>query len=403
MSTMITIDHKEQCSGCSACVSACPVQCITLVPDDEGFSYPIVDSDRCVGCGRCDHVCPVQNTLHDPVDSLNKTFAMRTTDESTLDRATSGGVFTGLALRLVRMGWYVCGVVYDDVLTVRHTVSNDENAVLSMAGSKYVQSDLGDCFPRIEKLLCSGEHVLFCGTPCQVAGLRGFLGWQYENLIVVDLVCHGVPSPALWKVYVASEETKHGGLRGFDFRSKHLGYHVSVAELSFGDGKRRYQSARSNPMTKAFFSNMADRPICYACPFKRRERLSDMTLFDCWHASELVSGLRDDDRGYTSVLVHTETGKAFLDMCSDSVERYEVDTERAITLDGRMMTSSVECDPRREAFFACFKEEGFEGIKGRYLRIRPHDHMIDGMKLMLRRTGILRSIKSLKERASGGK
>lgn len=219
---MIKIQRKEECCGCSACMSACPVNCIEMVEDREGFKYPQVDSERCINCHKCEKVCPV---INQPVNERKPAaFLARTKDTELLRSCTSGGVFTEIARETVKNGGIAYGVVYADDFKVQHERIVELNGIERLPGSKYVQSDVGTTFSRVKEDVEAGHQVVFCGTPCQVAGLKNYLGKDYQNILLIDLVCHGVPSPKLWRTYVEYLEQKYGKLEHANFRSKRLGY-----------------------------------------------------------------------------------------------------------------------------------------------------------------------------------
>lgn len=390
---MIELQRKEECCGCTACASACPVNCIEMQEDQEGFKYPQINKDRCINCHKCETVCPVINR---PVQGEKPVaFLSRTKDTELLQKCTSGGVFTQIAREIVKQGGIVYGVVYGEKFKVQHEGIEDLANIEKLPGSKYVQSDVGKIFSQVKKDVEDGKRVVFCGTPCQVAGLKNFLGKQWDNLLLIDLVCHGVPSPKLWKSYVELIEEKHGKLAYVNFRSKRLGYHVSVMEERFVSGKSLIGSARTNLMSKCFFQNAADRPICYECPFKTVARCSDLTIFDGWHATEYVDGLKDDDKGYTIILTQSEKGKRFVENAKDLI-LYEIDTDRAISLDGKMAVASVLRPASRAEFYELLEQKGIEGTVQALFPISKKDYMIEKSKLILDKAGILQKVKRMK-------
>ena len=198
---MIHIIEKRNCCGCSACVQRCPEQCITLHEDMEGFLYPEVDKERCVDCGLCEKVCPWQDSTI-PVPPL-KVLAVKNRNEEERIDSSSGGVFIALAKAVIRKGGVVFGAVFDERWEVIHACAETLEDVREMMGSKYVQSYIGNSYKEAEQFLKQGREVLFCGTPCQIAGLHSFLRKPYNNLLSVDFLCHGVPSPGVWRKYLA--------------------------------------------------------------------------------------------------------------------------------------------------------------------------------------------------------
>ncbi|WP_029200390.1 Coenzyme F420 hydrogenase/dehydrogenase, beta subunit C-terminal domain [Oribacterium sp. NK2B42] len=392
---MIKIQRKEDCCGCTACVNACPVNCIQMQEDIEGFKYPHIDRERCVNCHNCEKVCPVINNPKNERKPV--AYLARTRDIKLLSKCTSGGVFTELAREIVKNGGIAYGVVYGESFKIQHERISNLTEIERFPGSKYVQSDVGTTFAQVKNDLIAGNQVAFCGTPCQVAGLNNFLGKEYRNLLLVDLVCHGVPSPKLWRAYVDYIEQKHGKLRFANFRSKRLGYHVSVMEERFESGKTQIGSARTNLMSKCFFQNAADRPICYECPFKTVSRCSDITIFDGWHASEYIPGLKDDDKGYTVILVQSERGKKALSEYRDLFNLYEINVERAISLDGRMAINSVKRPQIREEFYSLLQEYGIEKTVEKIFPITKKDYVVEDIKVIMKKLGILSMVKALKK------
>lgn len=323
-------------------------------------------------------------------------YVARTKDKQLLKRCTSGGVFTAIAIAFVADGGYACGAVYDSDFSVRHIVTNNTEDVIRFAGSKYVESDLSDTYKKIKKLLSENQKVLFCGTPCQAEGLNCYLNncmGQQSNLFTVDLVCHGVPSPLLWKKYLDYSQEKRGILKDVNFRSKYLGYHVSVMEEVNSQGKQYIGSARTHIMSKFYFRNIADRPSCYSCRFKTVERSSDLTIFDSWHAALLVEGIVDDDMGYTNVLVQSEKGDKLLRKYKADFDLHLCDIVKAIELDGSMAVKSVERHKRRDEFYQYLNKHGIEETVNFFMPISAKDLMIDGSKTYLKKLGILSFIK----------
>lgn len=391
---MIKIQRKEDCCGCSACMSACPVHCIEMKEDKEGFIYPQVDSERCINCHKCEKVCPV---INNPInDRKPEAFLARTKDSNLLQKCTSGGVFTEIAREIIKHGGIVYGVVYADDFKVQHERIADLEGIERLPGSKYVQSDVGITFSQVKEDVEAGKQVVFCGTPCQVAGLRKHLGKDYKNILLIDLICHGVPSPKLWENYVEYLEQRHGKLKYANFRSKRLGYHVSVMEEQFENGKSQIGSARTNLMSKCFFQNVADRPICYVCPFKTVSRCSDITIFDGWHASDYVVKLEDDNKGYTIILTQSDKGREYIKGVNNFI-LYEIVTDKAIALDGRMATNSVQRPQSRDIFYELLDQKGIEETVQILFPISKIDHLIDKSKLLLDKVGVLQKIKRLRK------
>ena len=210
---MIQITEKSKCTGCHACVNACPKNCIGMVSDEEGFLYPEIRQTECVNCGKCEKVCPLLNGKTKNPDALQIGYAAYNKDETIRLKSSSGGIFTLLAEWIIQQGGVVVGAAMtEDCKSVQHTIAETIEDLENLRGSKYLQSTIGTIFKTVKKYLDSGRLVLFTGTPCQIGGLYSYLGKEYDNLYTQDLICHGVPSPLIWKNYV---ELRERGIRCF--------------------------------------------------------------------------------------------------------------------------------------------------------------------------------------------
>lgn len=391
---MITIQNKAECCGCTACYNICPKEAIQMKPDFEGFLYPFVNAERCVECGLCDAVCPVQNPVS--CDELErKSYVIRTKDSHVLDHSTSGGFITPLGQWVIKQNGVICGAAFNNDFKVVHKiVGGGTHSLSDLRGSKYVQSDLTDCFATIKRYLEQGTTVCFVGTTCQVYGLKKFLRKKYETLVTVDLVCHGTPSPKLWDKYLEYQKNNyHSEIEDISFRNKTYGYHSSTMRIQFKNGKTYYGSARVDPMLKSFFKEISSRPSCYQCYFKNLERCSDFTIYDCWHADQLVVGLADDDKGYTNLIVQSKKGEQVLEKIKQDFDIYPVDTERAIALDGIMVRNAAHPHPKREEYYQDMdRDEVAEHIE-KFIPITKKDHLIEWSKKIIYRVGIYRFLK----------
>ena len=394
---MIEINDKYQCCGCTACVNICPKNCITMAPDEEGFLYPEVNKDLCINCGLCEKVCPVIKPA-DIQRGERTSYAIRSKNSDVLRNSTSGGFFTPLANYVLNNGGVICAVTYSDEWMVAHeflTESNEE-AFAKYRGSKYVQSHLGDCFSRIKEYLTQGRFVCFIGTTCQVNGLKKYVG-DDKNLVTVDLVCHGTPSPKLWSKYINYQQEKYNSkITSVSFRNKTYGYHSGTMKIEFANGKTYYGSARVDYMLKSFFREISSRPICYQCPFKQVERCSDLTIYDCWHFSDLVKGEKDDDKGYTNVIVQSEKGVEILKALADKLEIYQVDTQKAIELDGVMVTKAAVPHPKRKDYYKDLDKETLPQHIQRFIPVMKKDILIEKSKRVLYKLGIFNLVKKFK-------
>lgn len=398
---MINIDNsnKDKCCGCTACINICPVNAIEMIPDEEGFLYPKVDKDKCVNCGLCDKVCPYNRK--DEKDDFLKAFVVQNKNEEILNNCTSGGFFLPVASMVLEENGYVYGSVLDENLVVRHKEFSADNKgeVNECQGSKYVQSELGSIFRKIEKNLKEERLVCFSGTPCQVKGLKGYLGKEYENLITIDLVCRSVPSPLFFKKYIEYQQEKYSSqIKKLSFRSKIYGYHSGALTIDFKNGKKYSGSNRVDLYSRSFHSDITSRYSCYNCPAKGMYRCSDFTIFDSWNPSELNDEIKDNDKGYTNVFIHTEKGyKIFKEKISGKFDFYEINPFKAAQYTGGMIEKSIHKSDYRDKFYISLNENNFEKAISEFYKVSILEKMFEKSKKILYPIGILKFLKSIKK------
>lgn len=357
---MKTICDKERCTGCSACFAACPKKCITMCADDEGFFRPQIDETACIDCGKCKRVCPANAVGREKtvVDAV----ALNSLDEELRKSSSSGGAFSVLAEEVLDNGGAVVGVAFsENFLTAHHEIVTSKEDLAKLRGSKYFQREPNDVFLRIKELLESGRTVLFSGTPCQVEGLQSFLGKAYDNLICADLICHGVPSAAVWQRYL----NEFSDVKEVSFRDKSNGW--KNYSLRVKTERNSYICKnKENAYSQLFLRDAGLRPSCYDCSMKSLVCRSDLTLGDLWGAEALAPEM-DDDKGTSLVLVHTKKGKELLDAVAAKVTMKCVELDDAI----RFNTAIVEGVKRpkaRDTFFADLGKMSFEKLGKKYLR-----------------------------------
>lgn len=397
---MINITDKSECCGCTACANACPNKAIKMTPDEEGFLYPFINKNYCIECGLCVKVCPIQQKYEIMPRNVDS-YVLRTKEDDVLMKSTSGGFVTPLAEYILEHDGVVCAAAYDKDFTVKHIMieSVDRQKLEKIRGSKYVQSDLNDCFKRIKNYLEQGVFVCFIGTTCQVSGLKAFLRRDYEWLITVDLVCHGVPSPKLWSKYLHYQKNKyHSEIREISFRNKTYGYHSGTMKICFSSGETYLGSARVDYMLKSFFKEIASRPSCYRCAFKTKNRCSDYTIYDCWHADQLIEKLRDDDKGWTNLIVQSEKGKKLLTQLRYKYEMYPSDTEKAIELDGIMVKKSATPHPKRNVFYKDIDKKTLPEQICEFIPVSRKDYLIENSKAVIYRVGLYKILKRIKNK-----
>lgn len=342
----------KNCTGCGTCELICPIKCIKMQSNTEGFFYPIVNELSCIQCKKCERVCPVLNKMC----VVEKTYAYAAKHRmlTTRMQSSSGGVFASLAKFVIAQNGYVCAAIYNMDFEVAHVVSGENSQIEKMQGAKYVQSKSWHCFTKLKEYLQSEKWVLFVGTPCQVAGFKAYLGREYEKLITVDMICHGVPSEKVWKAYLNQRkkiDVKKGELQKINLRSKKSGwsrYRYSV-EFLYSDGYVYNKVQNEDLYMKGFVENLFLRKSCAACEFKGIERISDITLGDYWGVWNQYPEF-DDNRGVSLVLVHSEKGRTIWNNIKCELEYRDVPLEEAISENPSAVKSSVE-HYRREEFF----------------------------------------------------
>lgn len=312
---MISISDKRLCCGCSACASVCPKDAITMRPDPLGFLYPEVDPSLCVECGLCVKVCDFTDDAqhrHSDVESL-EVLAARTKDEKALSGSQSGGVFPILADKVLSRGGVVYGAAFNEDFSVSHRRAETVSEALAFRGSKYVESRIDGVFRMVKDDLGSGRTVLFSGTPCQVAGLHSYLPENLKkDLYLVDIVCHGVPSPSIWKDYVSYNAGK-GTVVKADFRDKGVGgWKIHKESFEYSNG---YKCCSESYKT-LFYKNIMLRKSCEICPYDISVRYSDITIADFWGIGEIFPDM-DDDKGISMVVCNSPEGAALFESVSE--------------------------------------------------------------------------------------
>lgn len=318
--------EKAACCGCAACAAICPERLIRMVPDDEGFRYPEKDRALCTDCGRCEAVCPLGQAHAG--DGGRTCFGARAKEESIRLGSSSGGIFPVLAGYVLRKQGVVFGAAFSESLEVVHREARSFPELEALKRTKYVQSRMDDVYRRIEALLREGTWVLFCGTPCQGYGLKRFLGRDYPRLILVDLVCYGVPSPGLWRDYTAFLSRRYGLLTAFSFRDKRGRDHGHTR--AFTAGGREYTDELNRDLyCRMYFSNLSIRPSCHACEFSTPDRESDFTLGDFWGV-EAVRPEADDGMGGSLVILHTEKAMGIWRELQECLDCFPCDEKAAL-------------------------------------------------------------------------
>ena len=349
---MPKLAEKEYCTGCTACASVCPKRSITMVPDENGFLCPSVETDKCIGCGLCEKSCPVMTPLG-IATALPRAYAAYSKDETVRRESSSGGVFTEIARTVLKGGGAVFGAAYNERFEVGHICVETERDLAGLRGAKYAQSDLQGVFPHVKDRLDRGQQVMFSGTPCQVGGLMAYLHKPYENLLTVDFVCHSVPSPMAWKEYVKyrSQQDNEGDLpESINLRSKETGWsHYQYSNLfEYANGKKYTARSGESLYMKLFVGGYINRESCTNCQFKGYKRVSDLTIGDFWGIWDIAPEM-DDNKGTSVVLVQSEHGAKMMEGLKDKLVQKSVTLEEASRQNGAMLNPMASNNLRTEA------------------------------------------------------
>ena len=384
---MIKIDNKAKCCGCTACFSICSNEAISMMEDQEGFLYPVVNETKCIDCKACEMVCPVNQTKPQK-EPLQACLIQNKSDEIRF-QSTSGAAVNAIAEYVIKLGGCVYGAEISKTVECIHVKAESVDDLKKFQGSKYVQSYLGECYSEIKDAIISDRYVLFIGMPCQVAGLKSFLKKEYQKLFTIDLACHGVPSPGLFRDYVDYLSKKHGNLvTNVVFRDKTYGYSASNVKVYFTNGVTRDCKNDVKTFTRLMFNGISLRPSCYECAFKTKGRVSDFTIFDCALVKAYAREF-DDDKGTTSVLVHNEKASALLrhSFVKERVRIHHAQSEELIKNEGTMLIASARKNAKRKQFFQDREHMSYEELTKLYAPVTIKMLVGNFVKQTLRYTG----------------
>lgn len=365
MSKTIEKIEKNQCTGCGLCSVNCPKQCIVMVEDEEGFRFPKIDSSKCVGCGLCLNICPA-TVAADKLYSMDDRsyYCGIIKDKEMLLKSSSGGVFGVLAEYTIRNGGYVCGCIYTDEMEVVHILSNRKQDIEKMYGSKYVQSRVEHCFPEILDHLNSNDIILFTGTACQIAALRLFLGKEYSRLYCVEILCHGVPSPGLFRKYKSYLEKSLGGkIKDIRFRDKSRdgwGSEHRTCIIYEKSGKMYDKRPILPAYFSSFFYGLDLRESCYQCRFATSKRVADLTIGDFW--GSWAKYKKRFTEGISVVGVNTEKGDTLSKNISAEFCFFEVLQENEAVVSNDNFTHPIKRPAERNCYYDGIQRKGYRGL-----------------------------------------
>lgn len=365
---MIEIKEKNKCCGCHACYNACPVNAIKMKEDGNGFKYPEVDKEKCINCGLCERVCPIiQNRKADISDEIHKAYAVNNKDDNTRKNSSSGGMFSLIATYVLDNKGIVFGAAFDDEWQVKHIEIDNKEDLAKLQTSKYVQSTIGDAYKKAKQYLDDNKMVLFTGTPCQIEGLQTYLQKDYEKLYTQDIVCHGVPSPKVWKKYLEYREKQDNKKPiKVNFRQKDNGWGTYEFLIKYKDNE--YKVNHNNDLFfKAFLGNVCLRESCYSCSFKKMNRLSDITLGDFWGIENILPEM-NDDKGTSLVIINSLKGKELFDKVKENCNYKEVDFRKSVDPYNISYFHSSEKHKNADKFCEDIEDMEFDKVVNKYLK-----------------------------------
>ncbi len=343
---MIHIKQKQNCCGCGACAQICPKGCITMQVDGEGFHYPSVNMAKCVRCGLCEKVCPVLLSADTPKRDPLQVYAAMAKDNQIRKVSSSGGVFSLAAQWILDYGGAVFGAAFAEDFSVHHIKIEHGDDLYKLRGSKYVQSASKHTYQEAKAILEQGRPVLYSGTGCQIAGLKAYLGQDYEQLYTLDVLCHGVPSPQVWCRYLNEQEK---AIAELSFRGKSRGWHGFESNITYVDGSNYCKHHDKDPFMRCFLSNICLRPSCHKCQFREGRAGADLTVGDAWGVERWMPHM-DDDKGTSVVLVNTPRGQRLWEaiICQVRTEQINIET---VAANNMVYRNSVSPHSNRTRFF----------------------------------------------------
>lgn len=357
---MIKISNPEDCCGCTACASVCTHQAITMRPDVMGFLYPEVNSELCTECGLCEKICSF-NSNYDKSLNLNipDSYAVRHKNLNELKKSRSGAAFVAISDYILENGGVVYGAGYADHFRIVHKKATTKEKRDEFRGSKYVQSDMTSIFSQIKTDLKNGVFVLFSGTPCQTSGLNAYVGKKLRNnLFLIDIVCHGVPGPFIWKDYLAFIENKRGSqICDVNFRDKDYGWSSHKETFKFENSNHKFSFAYT------FYQQIMFRHSCNNCHFSNITRPSDITIADFWGWEKVVPDFNTDDKGVSLVLINTEKGRELFEQIKNRLNHRKVKLDDCLQPN---LKNPTKKHPQRHDFEKDYKNHGFKYVYYKY-------------------------------------
>ena len=353
--------ESSVCTGCLACVNSCPKMALSISKDDEGFYVPSLLVEKCIECGTCERSCPILNVI-EKKRVKQYGYAIWSRNKILRKESSSGGIFSELALYILKSGGVVFGAAFTSNFTVSHIMIDKEDDLAKLRGSKYLQSNIHESYKAVRSVLKEGRMVLFSGAPCQVAGLYGYLQRDYSNLVTCDFVCHGVPSPNVFLKYKEwLENCYKSSFISYTFRDKRNSWSWYNTKAIFESGEVYFGNWFKDPFIRLFLRDNILRKSCYQCRFANMERVSDITLADFWGYVATCKEEKNTDEGISMLLINTSKGRNLVDLVKNQTICFERDSI-VISKSQKSLSSTWNEPVTRSEFWLDFQNMNFDEI-----------------------------------------
>lgn len=371
---MITLfSNKNNCCGCGGCKNICPKDAISMHEDSYGFIYPMINSKKCIECGLCHKVCAYQNI--EETNNPHSVYAAESKNKIQLKKSSSGGIFAALATLVINKGGIVYGAIMErteGMFIIKHKGITSMEDLSLLQGSKYVQSNIGDCYKEIHSHLASGQIVLFSGTPCQCAGLKGYLRTDHSNLITIDIICHGVPNQKFFNDYINYSFSDLTNISGFTFRDKTKGWGLHGC-IDYGNNLHKTIIPATNSYYWLFLNAQTYRESCYSCKYASSHRPGDITIGDYWGIQkehpELISSCKLDTRnGISCIITNTTKGDEIIAEASNMISIFP-STYKKVANHNKQLIQPSQKGNHRQIILDTYQSEGYYGVDKLYKKI----------------------------------
>lgn len=361
-------NKNDECCACGACVNICPKNAVSMKEDKYGFLFPSIDENLCIDCQMCKKVCAYQNITE--TNNPLKTWVAVSGNKKSLEKSASGGVFYTIANKVIKDGGCAVGAAFDSNFNLNHITARNSEELKKLQGSKYTQSSTNLIFRDIKKMLLNGEKVLFSGCPCQVAGLKAYLGKNYDNLVTVDLICHGVPSNRALKDYLKTFENKKNiSIKDFCFRDKSIGWGKNGSIIS--EKNKKYKLFETSESYFFYFAHsLIMRENCYKCKYACKNRTGDISIGDFWgiekeHPEIIGKNGINESKGISVIIANTQKGIDIVEENKNLFQIYESSFEKASRGNEQLKRPS-KYNPKREEILQLYAESGWEAVETRF-------------------------------------